>query len=413
MEQELEILKEELRQVRDFAKLPATTFPTFKMPIYFAKADLPFADLPNQPEQTQHALIHDRVPPASPTAVRTIPGLSNRDPTIPTMQQISRAHVATPYEPYVPPVYAAGAPTFTMPVMVNVPYKVDQYAEMEKEDASINASFRRGVIKCTPAPPNMNNNPLPNYENREVNMVTLDEEYGVLDCPDIDEADAITSSVQPVITVQLREPLTVQTYLPRVVVTTLIAKNPEYDTKWGRTKVTIHGEFSHPILFVNSIPVIDELDGATFHTLEIMQAIRVGEEAEIGNTKLSSAAKMVASEMLKYGYQPKNELGPKSSGIVEPIQLKHQRDTKGLEYEPASRRDRHGSSNTIFVPEQTLIPDQVGIDDIIEVIGNLFVAIAGEEEGINLNKLTIYDAEPGEILRNWTTSPSQFQLESW
>ncbi|KAH0665316.1 hypothetical protein KY290_027579 [Solanum tuberosum] len=52
MEEELEILKEELRQVRDLAKLSATTFPTFKMPIYFAKADLPSADLPNQPEQT-------------------------------------------------------------------------------------------------------------------------------------------------------------------------------------------------------------------------------------------------------------------------------------------------------------------------------------------------------------------------
>ncbi|KAG5614333.1 hypothetical protein H5410_014157 [Solanum commersonii] len=87
------------------------------------------------------------------------------------------------------------------------------------------------VIKCTPVPPNVNNNPLPNYENREVNMVTLDDEYGTPDYPNIDEADAMTSSAQPVITVQLREPLIVQTYLPRVVVTTLVAKKPEYDTK--------------------------------------------------------------------------------------------------------------------------------------------------------------------------------------
>ncbi|KAG5595215.1 hypothetical protein H5410_036447 [Solanum commersonii] len=59
MEQELEILRDELRQVRDLAKLSATTFLTFKTPIYFAKADLPFADLPNQPEKTQHAPTHD------------------------------------------------------------------------------------------------------------------------------------------------------------------------------------------------------------------------------------------------------------------------------------------------------------------------------------------------------------------
>ncbi|KAH0670738.1 hypothetical protein KY290_026138 [Solanum tuberosum] len=47
MEQELKILREELCQVRDLAKLSATTFPTFKMPIYFPKADLPSADLQN------------------------------------------------------------------------------------------------------------------------------------------------------------------------------------------------------------------------------------------------------------------------------------------------------------------------------------------------------------------------------
>ncbi|KAG5619822.1 hypothetical protein H5410_005040 [Solanum commersonii] len=116
--------------------------------------------------------------------------------------------------------------------------------------------------------------------------------------------------------------------------------------------------------------------------------------------------------MLKYGYQPKNGLGPKSNGIVEPIQLKHQRGTNGLEYEPASGRDRHGSSDTIFVPEQSSIPDQAGVDDITEGIGNLFVAMAGEEEGVNLNKTTIRDAKPGEILKNWTTGPSLFQPES-
>ncbi|KAG5606677.1 hypothetical protein H5410_028169 [Solanum commersonii] len=85
---------------------------------------------------------------------------------------------------------------------------------------------------------------------------------------------------------------------------------------------------------------------------------------------------MMVSEMLKYGYQPKNRLGPKSN-------------------------------------EQALIPDQVDIDDIVEKICNLFVAMAREEEGINLNKLTIRDTKPGEILQNWTISPSLFHPESW
>ncbi|KAH0669354.1 hypothetical protein KY289_023847 [Solanum tuberosum] len=130
----------------ELAKLSATTFPTFKTPIYFSKVDLPSVDLPNQPEQTQHAPAHGRVPPASPTAVRTIPDLSNRDPTVPTMQQILGTHVAAPYEPHVPPVYVTGARTFTTPAVVNILYEVEQYAKMEKdarlkEDASINAQL--------------------------------------------------------------------------------------------------------------------------------------------------------------------------------------------------------------------------------------------------------------------------------
>uniref|UniRef100_M1DM39 Gag/pol polyprotein n=1 Tax=Solanum tuberosum TaxID=4113 RepID=M1DM39_SOLTU len=168
--------------------------------------------------------------------------------------------------------------------------------------------------------------------------------------------------------------------------------------EWGRTEVTIYGELSHPIISVNSIPVTDELDGTTFHTLEIMKVVRVNEEAEPEDIKLSSAAKIVASEMLKYGYQPKSGVGQKSNGIVEPIQLKHQRGNNGLGYETTLGRVQHGSSKTIFVLEQALIPDQAGIDEIVEGIGNLFVATAGEEEEINLNKLTIRDAEPGEIL---------------
>ncbi|KAG5599159.1 hypothetical protein H5410_030529 [Solanum commersonii] len=99
MEQELKILKEEL----------------------------------HQPEQTQHTPAHGRVQPASSTAVRIVPNLSTHDSTIPTMKQTLGALVAAPYEPHVPTVYAAGALTFTMPAVVNFPYEVDQYAEMEKD----------------------------------------------------------------------------------------------------------------------------------------------------------------------------------------------------------------------------------------------------------------------------------------
>ncbi|KAG5586323.1 hypothetical protein H5410_046757 [Solanum commersonii] len=117
-----------------------------------------------------------------------------------------------------------------------------------------------------------------------------------------------------------------------------------------------------------------------------MQVVRVSEEAKSDDTKLLSAAKMVASEMLKYGYQPKSGLGPKSNGIVEPIQLKHHRGTNDSNMSLPQEEFTRGKAIQSFD------------DHIVEGIGNLFVAMSGEEEEINLSKLTIRDAEPGEIL---------------
>ncbi|KAM3361799.1 hypothetical protein P3S68_016653 [Capsicum galapagoense] len=74
--------------------------------------------------------------------------------------------------------------------------------------------------------------------------------------------------------------------------------------------------------------------------------------------KMSNAEKMVASEMLKYGYQPKTRLEPRADGIVEPIQLKQQKGTTGLGYEPISGvACSKGFGMTIFVPAQVLVPE--------------------------------------------------------
>lgn len=62
-------------------------------------------------------------------------------------------------------------------------------------------------------------------------MVTQEEEYEGPSFTYVVREDTMTFIAQLVITVQLREPLTVQTYLQRVVVTTLISRKIEYDTK--------------------------------------------------------------------------------------------------------------------------------------------------------------------------------------
>ncbi|PHU27146.1 hypothetical protein BC332_05478 [Capsicum chinense] len=115
--------------------------------------------------------------------------------------------------------------------------------------------------------------------------------------------------------------------------------------------------------------------------------------------EMSNAKNMVASEMLKYGYQPKIGLGPRADGVVEPIQLKQQKGTTGLGYDPISGVTcSKGFRMTIFEPAQVLVSEQIDDEDITERIGNLFVAMIEEKSEIAFKKLTIRDADLGEAL---------------
>ncbi|KAM3397502.1 hypothetical protein P3S68_001014 [Capsicum galapagoense] len=144
-----------------------------------------------------------------------------------------------------------------------------------------------------------------------------------------------------------------------------------------------------------------------------MQAPRINDKAASVEAKMSSAEKMVASEILKYGYQPKTGRGPRADGIVEPIQLKQQKGTTGLGYEPISGGAcSKGFGMTVFMPSQVPVSEQIVDEDITEGIENLFVAVIKGESEIDFKKLTIRDAEPREVLQNWTISPSPFCQES-
>ncbi|XP_060211790.1 uncharacterized protein LOC132639355 [Lycium barbarum] len=108
---QLDELRGELRQVRDLTHLTVTALPN---PPHFPSLDSP-------------------VPEHFPPSTRPLPlSFSNLPPLTPA-NHIPGAHVDTSHEQYVPPVYAAGAPTFTAPVTVRVPFEVDQYAEMERD----------------------------------------------------------------------------------------------------------------------------------------------------------------------------------------------------------------------------------------------------------------------------------------
>ncbi|KAM3377888.1 hypothetical protein P3S68_010301 [Capsicum galapagoense] len=68
---------------------------------------------------------------------------------------------------------------------------------------------------------------------------------------------------------------------------------------------------------------------------------------------------------------------------------------------------------TVFVPAQVPVLDQAVDKDIIEGIGNLFVAVIEGGSEIDFKRLTIRDAELGEVLQNWAIVLYLFWQESW
>ncbi|KAF3613274.1 hypothetical protein FXO38_36343 [Capsicum annuum] len=140
-----------------------------------------------------------------------------------------------------------------------------------------------------------------------------------------------------------------------------------------------------------------------------MQATKINEKAMLAEAKMLNAKKMVVSEMLKYGYHPKIGLGPRVNGIVEPIQLKQQKGTIGLGYEPIYGASySKGFGMRIFVRAQVLVSEQTNDEHITKGIGNLFMDVIEEESEMAFHNLTIRDAEPGVALQNWPISPSLF-----
>ncbi|MCD7454717.1 hypothetical protein HAX54_025780 [Datura stramonium] len=116
--------------------------------------------------------------------------------------------------------------------------------------------------------------------------------------------------------------------------------------------------------------------------------------------------------------KPKIGLGVKSDGIVEPFQLRQQNNTFGIRYEPTlGKLHNMQSEKKVFMQEQVLVvgPEIVPEPDecIIEGIENLFIAMTEEDYGnneVDLRMPTIHNAEPGEVLQNWTIHPSCFYM---
>ncbi|KAJ8564436.1 hypothetical protein K7X08_000896 [Anisodus acutangulus] len=137
---------------------------------------------------------------------------------------------------------------------------------------------------------------------------------------------------------------------------------------------------------------------------------------------------MVAQEMLKNGFKPGRGLGLNLEGMVELVHLLSKKDTFGLGYKPTSKevlsvnlRKKRDTPLPKPIPplNQSFVKayaaqesNEDDADDLAEGLKSLFIAEEEMECHVILDDFdegpTIWDAERGDILKNWTCGPTAF-----
>ncbi|XP_075107119.1 uncharacterized protein LOC142180094 [Nicotiana tabacum] len=107
----------------------------------------------------------------------------------------------------------------------------------------------------------------------------------------------------------------------------------EYD----RQEIVVHGEDDSSIYKDPSIPCIEAKEGCEsviYQAFEVIEVDQVEEGKPILHPRLSATSMMVASLMLRNGYEPGKGLGSSLQGIVNPIAPFSKKDTFGLGFNP-------------------------------------------------------------------------------
>ncbi|XP_059295481.1 uncharacterized protein LOC132048812 [Lycium ferocissimum] len=99
---------------------------------------------------------------------------------------------------------------------------------------------------------------------------------------------------------------------------------------WDDQEVVIHGKGSVHNYPDNSVPVIEKsLVGANFHTVKLAMIGRRGDDEDI---PMLLAYKIVATTMIRSGFEPGKGLGKNLQGIREPVSIKHGKYRFGVGY---------------------------------------------------------------------------------
>ena len=157
------------------------------------------------------------------------------------------------------------------------------------------------------------------------------------------------------------------------------------------------------------MPVSDETpQGSDFYTVELVNAT---DEGLAPQTPMPAVYKMISTVMLQSGFEPSFGLGRNAQGIIEPVPVLATGSRYGLGYIPTDddlkmkRKRDQGLTKPIphlyhsFPVREHAEPEDDG-EGICDLFNEINAVIEEEAEPAGFR-----DAEPGEMLKNWTSTP--------
>ncbi|XP_027772414.1 uncharacterized protein LOC114076918 [Solanum pennellii] len=183
---------------------------------------------------------------------------------------------------------------------------------------------------------------------------------------------------------------------------------------WKNEELVIHGEKGQS---GRQVPVSDETpQGSDFYTVELVNAT---DEGLAPQTPMPAVYKMIATVMLQSGFEPGSGLGRNAQGIIEPVPVLAAGSKYGLGYIPTDddvkmkrKRDQGLTKPIPHLYQSFPVREQAEPEDDGEGICDLFQEINAiiEEEA---EPAGFRDAEPGEMLQNWTSTPILMSRTLW
>ena len=153
-----------------------------------------------------------------------------------------------------------------------------------------------------------------------------------------------------------------------------------------------------------------------FYTVELVNAT---DEDLAPQTPMPTVYRMITTVMLQNGFKPGFGLGRNAQGIFEPIPVLAKESKYGLGYIPTDddvkmkkKKDQELAKSIPHMYQSFPIPEYAEPEDCGEGICDLFMEInaiikkEAEPAGIR-------DAEPGEMLQNWTSTPILMSRTLW